>query len=602
MRRNWPSISRPSELLIAASLFVASLSIYLLSPVHQITDSSYSMLLSECLIHHRSFELGRHYALPQYQPDWLLYYFRNGNIYQLELVNGHLYYHLPPGAPILSVPFVAVMNMLDVSAANSDGTYNAWGEERIEMILAALLMASLVTVFFFTARLVLPTGWSVVVALGGGLGTQIWSTASRAVWSDTWGTLLLAIVLLMLLAQEAGKHRLKPVLLATLLSVLYIVRPTYSVHILAVTVYLFFFHRPLFVHYATTGMAWFAAFMLYSWSLYRRLLPSYFNPGRLHFAVAIEGLAGNLFGPGRGLLIYVPVLIFVAYLLVRYRPDIATPRLVLMAVCVIVCHLVVTSATMQWWGGFSFGPRFTTSLVPWFTLLAVIGIQAMRRHHSIVAGAARLAHGIELASGAALLLLSITINGLGAIDHATWFWNTRPLNIDQHFERLWDWRQPQFLAGFIHPPLPKEIPFLRFQRLAFAKSETIPYLWYGWSPAEPDFRWSEGSEAAVVFALNKPTDILLTIKLLPFLMPDRHPQQRVSIVLNGRPIQTLTLTKAELSEEILLLPESSLQTNNILKFELPDAVSPASFGLSTDERSLGISVYWMQFQPKESTR
>lgn len=593
----------PRDSLIAVALFTLSLLIFLLSPVHQVTDSSYSMLLSENLLHHRSFEIGRYYALPHYQPNWLRYYFRNGDIYQLEFVNGRLYYHLPPGGPILSVPFVAVMNMLNISAANPDGTYNAMGEERIEMILAAILMALLVTVFFFTARLVLPAGWSVVLALGGGLGTQIWSTASRAVWSDTWGTLLLSIVLLMLLAQEVGKHHLKPVILASLLAVLYMVRPTYSVHILAITVYLFFFYRPLFVRYALTGMAWLASFMVYSWVLYHRLLPAYFNPGRLHFAVVIEGLAGNLFSPGRGLLIYVPVLLFVAYLLVRYRPEIATPRLVLMAACVIICHLVVTSATMQWWGGFSFGPRFTTSLVPWFNLLAIIGIQAMRRHLFNAAGSAsRLGHRIELASGSALLLLSIAINGLGAVDQATWSWNTRPLNIDQHFERLWDWRQPQFLAGFIHPPLPKEIPFLRFQRLEFAKTETAPYLWYGWSPAESEFRWSEGNEAALVFAVNKPIDLFLKIKLLPFLVPDRHPQQRASVVLNGHTIHTLTLTKAEQSEESILLPANYQELNNMLKFELPDAVSPASFGLSTDERLLGISVYSMQFQPKESTR
>ena len=44
--------------------------------------------------------------------------------YQLELVNGRLYYHLPPGTSILSIPFVAVMNAFGVSAANPDRTHN----------------------------------------------------------------------------------------------------------------------------------------------------------------------------------------------------------------------------------------------------------------------------------------------------------------------------------------------------------------------------------------------------------------------------------------------------------------------------------------------
>lgn len=558
------------------------------------------MLLSESLLHHRSFEIGRYYALPRYQPDWLRYYFRNGDIYQLEFVNGRLYYHLPPGSPVLSIPFVAVMNVLNISAANPDGSYNALGEEKIEAILAAVLMASLVAVFFYTARLVLPLAWSVVVALGAGLGTQIWSTASRAMWSDTWGTLLLGIVLLMLFAAEVGKHRLRPVLLATMLSFLYIVRPTYSVHILAITIYLFLIYRSLFGWYAVTGAAWLLAFILYSWQLYGRLLPSYFNPGRLHFAVALQGLAGNIFSPGRGLLIYVPVVVFVGYLLVRYRRDITAPRLVVLALCVTVCHLVVTSATLQWWGGFSFGPRFTTSLVPWVVLLAILGIQAMRRHRS-GDSASTLLHSIELASGLFLLVLSVAINGLGAVDRATWSWNTRPSNIDQHFERLWDWRQPQFLAGFLHPPLPEQIPLISLERLEFDKPETDPYLWYGWSPAEPGFRWSEGTEAALVFAVHSSEDLLLTIKLAPFVVPDKHPQQRVYILLNDSLIDSFTLIKAEDVERTIPLPVNKLQSQNTMKFKLPDATSPAALGLSIDERNLGIAVRWIEFRQKKNT-
>ena len=113
------------------------------------------MLLSESLLHHRSFELD-HYAIPRGEPKWFRYYFRNGDIYQLEVVNGHLYHNFPPGSSVLSIPFVAVMNALGISAANADGTYNPEREERIEKIIAAILMAGLVCLFFFLARLVLP--------------------------------------------------------------------------------------------------------------------------------------------------------------------------------------------------------------------------------------------------------------------------------------------------------------------------------------------------------------------------------------------------------------------------------------------------------------
>jgi len=249
--------------VVLALVFVLTFLIFALSPVRQVTDSHYSVLLSESLIHHRSFQLDANYSIPRYEPLWFGYYFRNGPIYQLELVDGKIYYNFPVGAPILSVPFVAAMNLVGISAANPDGTYNPTGEETIEAVLAALLMAVLSCVFFLTARMVLPLKWSLTMVIAGAFGTQVWSTASRAVWSDTWGILLLGIVLWMLLAQEISGRQLKPVLLATILSWLYIVRPTNSVHIVAISFYVLVFARHLFIRYALTGAAWLGAFMVF---------------------------------------------------------------------------------------------------------------------------------------------------------------------------------------------------------------------------------------------------------------------------------------------------------------------------------------------------
>jgi hypothetical protein len=583
-----------SEIISGVLIFVTCFLIFWCSPVHQVTDSSYSMLLSESLLHHRSFELD-HYAIPHGEPKWIPIYFRNGEIYQLELVNGSLYYYLPPGTSILSVPFVAVMNMFGVSAANADGTYNPAGEERIQISLAAILMAALACVFFCTARLVLAVRWSAIIALGGTLGTQIWSTTSRGMWSETWGTLLLAIVLLMLLKQDLRKGTISPVILGTLVSWLYFVRPTYSFHIFAITLYLVLFHREHLVRYLITGAAWLAGFMIYSWHIYHQLVPSYYRVSRLHFAVVWAGLAGNLLSPSRGVLIYVPLILFVGYLLVIYRREIKFPKLVLLTLLVIACHLFVTSATQQWWGGHAFGARFTTGLVPWFVLLAIIGVQAMlvRRNSG---SSSNVKHRIELAAGAAFLLVSITINGLGATDRATWTWNMRPSNIDQHPERLWDWRQPQFLAGFVHPPLPDAMPPLQSGPIDFSKPESDIYLWYGWSAAESEYRWTDSKEAALVFALAPVNDLKLEMKLRPFLLKGKLEEQRVYLNLNGQRIETLVLKEDKTEEYKLLLPKGLLRERNVLVFELPDASSPLNLGVNQDSRRLGIAMSRMQLQ------
>ncbi|MEA2204767.1 MAG: hypothetical protein QOE77_1543 [Blastocatellia bacterium] len=600
----------PTGSLLPLLVFAAALSIFLLSPVHQVTDSGYSMMLSESLLHQRSFALD-HYAIPRGEPKWFRYYYRNGDIYQLEWVNGRLYYNFPPGASVLSIPFVAIMNAAGISAVRADGAYDPVGEETIEKILAALLMAALVCLFFYQARLVLPDWLSLLVAFGGGLGTQVWSTASRNLWSETWGIFLLGLVLLMLLGAATERWRLRPILLATLLSWMYIVRPTFAVHIIGITIYILLYYRAALLRFAITGAVWLAAFMTFSWHYYGHLLPSYFRAGRLQFDFFGTALAANLFSPARGLLIYVPIVFFLGYLLIRYWRHIVYSRLAFLSLAVIAAHMIVISCLVHWWAGHSFGARLSTGLVPWFVLLAILGLQARSRsreewHRLQSVKPSESVHRlksvplIELVAGSALLLLSVVINGLGATSQATWRWNTRPVNIDDHPERNWDWRQPQFLAAFVNPPLPAKIGQVTSNQIDAAGPSSAQFIWYGWSPPENASRWSEDTKATLVFELETIEALQFAMRLHAFVIPLEHPQQRLTIKLNGTVIQTQVFENSLAQEVSFPLPSELLRSRNVMEFELPDAISPQSLHRGEDSRRLGVAVYWIQFKQKAS--
>ncbi|MBD0325087.1 MAG: hypothetical protein ICV68_01570 [Pyrinomonadaceae bacterium] len=585
---------------VAAGIFCFTLLVFAFSQVRQITDSNYSMLLSQSLVEHGTFKLDN-YNIPRLEPFNRGYFTSNGAIYQLELANNHIYYHLPPGSSVLSAPYVALTRLFGLKATNPDGTYNREGETKIEASLAALLMATLAVIFFYTARLLLPIAWSACLAIGATLGTQIWSTASRAMWTDTWGILLLGIVILMLVAHETRRRTLNPIWLATLLSWTYFVRPTNAIHILAITAYLLIYHRRLFIPYALTGALWFAGFVFYSWHNFRQLLPSYYQSSRLNFSVFWTALAGNLISPARGLLVYVPVLLFVAYLLVRYWRYVKFQRLVILSLAIICGHLVAVSGFPHWWGGHSYGPRFTTGLVPWLVLPAILGVEALlawRREHQ---ASVRQSAGwrAQLITGALLLFVSMFIHARGAMSHETWLWNTRPIGVDEHPERLWDWREPQFLAGWVASPLPQSYPLVAGY-IDFSTGDADKYLWYGWADREERFRWTDGKEATVVFGLNPVTDIRLAMKLGPFLSKPEMSEQRVHLILNGRQIETLVLNEEKANEYRLLLPKNLLREKNLLTFRLPDANSPRAFGKGEDPRQLGIAMYWMQLQPHAS--
>jgi len=406
-----------------------------MSPVQQPADSLYSMMVSQNLVRYRTFALDN-YKFPTLRPVQEKKYTSNTSIYHLELIDGDIYYYYGPGSSVLSAPFVAVMNALGITASDASGAHDLPGEMKIQTQLACLLMAALAVVFFLTARFVLPLRWSILVAVFGAFGTQVWSTATRALWAHTWMIFLLGLVILMLVGHELKGNRLRPVLLASLLSWMFFVRPAAVVPIVVVTAYILIWRRELFLRYTVTGVAWLVVFVSYSYYHFGQLLPNYYRLGNELSARAFGvGLLGNLISPSRGVLVFVPFLFFLAYLLIRYWRYTST-RLALLSLAAILMHVILVSSFPIWWGGFSFGPRLLTDAVPWFVLLTIIGLKA----------ALPILRGPEFVVGALLLALSIGINGRGATSEATAMWNVRPVSVDEHPERLWDWRDPQFLA------------------------------------------------------------------------------------------------------------------------------------------------------------
>ncbi|MGD0947413.1 MAG: hypothetical protein ABSA52_08275 [Candidatus Binatia bacterium] len=439
---------RQSDRVVLSALFLVAFTIFLSSGVHQIFDSEYSMLLSESLLYHHTLTLD-HYAFPGINAPLPLDSGSNPKPHQLEVVKGHVYYAYPFGSSILSVPYVALMNALGVSAANADATFNFSGEKTIEKTLAALLMAGLISIFYCTARLLLPVSWSAIVALSAGLGTQVWSTASRGLWSDTWGIFLLGLVIWVLLASETRGATIRPFLLATLLAWTYFVRPTYAVAIIAISAYILVCRRQLFVSYVLTGCAWFVAFVAYSWNAFGQPLPAYYRQGASFSLQHLRtGLAANLISPSRGLLVFAPVVLFAVYLVIRYRREIAAPRLVLVAGGAITVHLLTVSTYQCWWAGHSYGARFSTDLVPWFMLLGILGLsgraERLRRQPP---PAMRCGLRAELVVGILLLAWSVALNAVGATSGRAARWNAEPVDINARPDRIWDWRHAQFWPG-----------------------------------------------------------------------------------------------------------------------------------------------------------
>jgi hypothetical protein len=563
------------EMLVVVGLFVLAFAGFRVAKNREVGDSRYTILLAQTLLHHGDFALDRYHL-----PETATVEGRLRADYHLEQVGGHWYYAFPAGSSILSVPFVAALNLVGVSATRPDGTYDQEREMRIDVFLANLLMAILVIVVYATARLLLPRPWSALVATIAAFGTQVFSSTSRALWSDTWGMVLIGVCVFLLLRAEVTRGRAFPALLGTLAGWAYWVRPTNALPLAAIAIFLAVTRPRELAKFLGAVALWLAALALYSWHHFHRLLPAYFSPGRLPFSRFFVAMAGNLVSPSRGLLVFVPILIPVGFLIVRNWRQVRHQRLALLSASVVVLHLVLVSGFDHWWGGHSYGARLTAGLLPWLALLGVLAVDVMRSTERARAGAAVVA-GVLGAT-------SIFMNSVGAFSEDALRWNVIPLNVDSHPERLWSLRNPQFLAPFLEPAGP--FPVMPPAELRLVSFDADKYLGLGWGNPDEDYRWTDGHRATIRFGGSEDMPGLLRLEVKPYLADGRVREQRLEVWINGHQLQVIQLDSPEFTWHEIQVPRETLRRESVLNLLVPDAISPSKIGLSKDRRTLGVAV------------
>jgi hypothetical protein len=434
------SMARPGKAklsLFTVGIWASMFSIFVASPVLQVNDSRYSMLTAESLIQNHSPDLD-YYSIPAFESD------RVNHGYPLGRANGRLLYGFAHGSAFLSVPFVALMNWFGVSPATPSLEFNLQGELIIQKFEAAVVSASAVSVFFLTSTLALDLTWSSLIAVGAGLGTQVWSTASRGMWQHTWEIMLGSLVVYLLMAAELRAARMRPVLLASLLSWMFFVRPTGGVAVVCTSVYVYTRWRSELLRFAMAGAAWFAAFVAYSLRVFGGLVPRYYYSLGLPFPWGVPisphpmtALYGTLFSPSRGIFIFCPVFAWLLFVTFRYWNLIRPRALVITALFVWTGIWLAVINHGDWWGGACYGPRFLSDAIPWLVLIAIATVNAIPPPR-------RTIRDPLIATCAFLVIIGIGMNAIGALYPQTMAWNFRGPSPDI----MLDWSYPQFLAGW----------------------------------------------------------------------------------------------------------------------------------------------------------
>jgi len=427
---------------IGARLFAAALAVYSVCPPFASYDSYYVVPTALSLIRHGTT------AVDEFVPGA-----PEVSRYAVETVNGHWYNYYPIAVPVLASPLVAVISFGTAAAAKlfpgaaaraphpvvaSFLSNDLMGGRAIfELLCAAFIGAATVWVAWSLFRRLLPVRFAVGLSLLFAFGTTQWSIASRNLMQHGLSVLLLTIAIyIAVLALE------RPRLVcctAIPLALSFTVRPTNFIAVGVFTVYVAMHHRRELPRYLACAVPVAAIFFAYNLVVLGRLFPRYFLafPSRYPYPPLL-GLAANLISPGRGLFVYMPVILFaVAGMWISWRSRWLFPLSPYLAAIPLLHWLFIA----PYWAGHCFGPRYFSDMTPFLLLFLVPAIQNWT---TMPAGAPRVA---AAAAFAALALWGVFVNLRGATSTAVVEWSAIPVNIDEAQWRIWDWSDLSFLRG-----------------------------------------------------------------------------------------------------------------------------------------------------------
>jgi hypothetical protein len=309
----------------------------------------------------------------------------------------------------------------------------------------ASLIVTLAVVFVFFAARWRTSDWrAAAVALGFGLGTNAWPTASQTLWQheSVLAGLALAVMCLAPPAPRlnarrlwmaaaglgiagAARYQVAPAVLVLAISVVIRTRrPRGAAALLPVAA--------CALTMVALNLRWFGHPLGAMVALETAVHPEVHAVSGALSATPWTGAVGLLLSPSRGLLVFSPVVLIALAAAGAMRREGWGSDL---RWCAIAAGAQFGGYAFYsvWWGGHTYGPRYMIDVLPLLAPLAAAGAAALWAHR-----AARVA-------AAAALVWSVAIAATGAFCYPAERWNSHPSEIDRDHARLWDWRDPQFV-------------------------------------------------------------------------------------------------------------------------------------------------------------
>ena len=341
---------------------------------------------------------------------------------------GHYFSSYPIGGPLLVSPLY--LPIAFVALHHWDTASLVMLARIAEKFAATTITALSAILFLLLLKRITSSPWAWVLTLVYALATEAWSISSQALWQHGPGALAIIGCFYCLERWTADRSRSGWLSLAgACVAAAFVIRPTNLALLPAVLVGLLLARASFAQHLRLLAAPLFGGLLIASYNLY------VFQRVSGGYATAVlngsiwPGLIGLYLSPGRGLLIYTPVAIFA---LCAFLPGTMAARrqhnlLLVTSVAFIIFESLVISRSVIWWGGYCWGPRLLTELVPPLIILMALGVSWIHRPWP------RRAFAV-------LALYSLLIQAIGVFFYPNGHWDGTPEEVDAAHGRLWNWR------------------------------------------------------------------------------------------------------------------------------------------------------------------
>ncbi len=378
-------------------------------------DSLPARYLPWSLLRHGTFTLDPFPALYEDARAWAPLV--DGLPYFVRRHDGHYLSSYSPGPGLVALPIHAVPVLA--------GAPVTWAPALEKLAASVITAFSAVLVFLSLGRLV-SGRWAIGLTLVYGLGTSSLSVSSQALWQQGPTQLFVALLVWAVTGPIDRRHiAVAGLAMATAAAI----RGSNALLVLPVGLWLLWRYPRAAPWLALGAVPPVAAVLLYNLYYFGSPAPGGARLTTVPFWALftqtpfLEGFAGVLASPARGLFVYSPVLLVSiagAALAWRNGPPVLRPLSVGAGLLVLL-----VSKWAMWWGGHSWGPRLLADALPIFAVLLAPAVRRLATRAAFVAAFWLLA------------ILSIGAHALGAYQYdARW---DGEAGVNPSISRFWSW-------------------------------------------------------------------------------------------------------------------------------------------------------------------